>query len=215
MHSSQSGIEAGTRVQPYKILVAVAFDATGDSALREGIAHAVERSGAELHVVHVVADSALSSSEEALLGIEPGLAKTHAALRARLEGVWQEQGEVTVIGHIRPGSPADVILQVAAEIDADLLVLGTHNRSGLQKLLLGSVGAQVLHHAHCPVLIAVAKSHALEGAERIEPPCPECLAVRTQSSNTRFWCERHSKPYLQPHIYVPRDTPRESLMVTY
>jgi nucleotide-binding universal stress UspA family protein len=215
MGNSPSATDARV-TRPYKILVAVAFDATGDNALREGIAHAVDRRGAELHVVYVVSDSALSTSADALLDVDQSLANAPDELRSRIEKLWHQQGSVNVIGHIRPGDPAEVILQVAAEIDADLLVLGTHNRTSLQKLLLGSVGAQVLHRAHCPVLIAMAKSHELTTTlERIEPPCPECLAVRARGANERLWCERHAKAYLEPHIYVPRDVPRDSLMPTY
>ena len=39
----------------------------------------------------------------------------------------------------------------------------------------------------------------------------KCLAARKESGNARFWCERHAKAYLQPHIYVPRDEARTSM----
>jgi hypothetical protein len=68
-------------------------------------------------------------------------------LCGHIESIWRETREVEVIGHIRSGSAADAILQVAADIGADLLVLGTHRRTGLQKLLLGSVTVRVLHSA--------------------------------------------------------------------
>lgn len=45
------------------------------------------------------------------------------------------------------------ILETAALVEADLIVMGSHGRKGLEKLVLGSVAAQVLSHAHLPVMI--------------------------------------------------------------
>jgi nucleotide-binding universal stress UspA family protein len=53
---------------------------------------------------------------------------------------------------LREGSPAREIVRWAEERSADLLVMGTHGRSGLERLLLGSVAEEVLRHAPCPVL---------------------------------------------------------------
>ncbi|MDP3169424.1 MAG: universal stress protein, partial [Polaromonas sp.] len=45
------------------------------------------------------------------------------------------------------------ILETAGSVGADLIVMGSHGRRGLEKLVLGSVAAQVLAHAHLPILI--------------------------------------------------------------
>jgi nucleotide-binding universal stress UspA family protein len=50
-------------------------------------------------------------------------------------------------------SPADGILAVADELGADLIVMASHGRSGVSRVLLGSVAERVLRHAKCPVLI--------------------------------------------------------------
>jgi nucleotide-binding universal stress UspA family protein len=50
------------------------------------------------------------------------------------------------------GHPAETICRVAKEEGCDLIVMGTHGRSGLGRLLLGSVAEQVLREAACPVL---------------------------------------------------------------
>lgn len=52
----------------------------------------------------------------------------------------------------RPGQAAHVILEVAEEFSADLIVMGTHGRSGLSHMLLGSVTEKVMRRAACPVL---------------------------------------------------------------
>ncbi|NDC37297.1 MAG: universal stress protein [Proteobacteria bacterium] len=50
-------------------------------------------------------------------------------------------------------SPADGILAIAKDIDADLIVIASHGRSGVRRVLLGSVAERVLRHAPCPVLV--------------------------------------------------------------
>ena len=56
--------------------------------------------------------------------------------------------------HARQGHPADVLLDVAEEEAADLIVVGNRGISGARRFLLGSVPTKVAHHAHCDVLIA-------------------------------------------------------------
>jgi nucleotide-binding universal stress UspA family protein len=69
-----------------------------------------------------------------------------AAEIARAAGV-----EVTV--HARQGDPADAILDVAEEREADLIIVGNKGMTGTRRFLLGSVPNKVSHHAPCSVLI--------------------------------------------------------------
>lgn len=55
--------------------------------------------------------------------------------------------------HIHVGQPADVIAKMASELGCDLIVMGTHGRSPLGGLVMGSVATRVLHQAICPVLL--------------------------------------------------------------
>jgi universal stress protein A len=52
-----------------------------------------------------------------------------------------------------PGQPVDVIVKLAAKMNADLIVLGTQGRTGLPRALIGSVAERVVRHAPCPVLV--------------------------------------------------------------
>jgi nucleotide-binding universal stress UspA family protein len=51
------------------------------------------------------------------------------------------------------GNPGDEIVDYAAKIGADLIVMGSHGHSGVRRLLLGSVAEKVLHRTPCPVLV--------------------------------------------------------------
>lgn len=199
--------------QPYRILIAVAFDTTATPVLLEGMNLAKGHAGSELHIVHVAAET---DRPEAAYTVVPMAERPEGPvmqLRNRLELAWQQTPERGAIAHIRYGDPAKAILQLAIDIGADVLVVGTHRRSGVQKLVLGSVAEQVLHAAHCPVLVVLAKDYSgAIASPSPEPPCKDCLAARHASANAQFWCARHSKVYLQPHIYVPRDQPRSSVL---
>jgi nucleotide-binding universal stress UspA family protein len=212
--SIQSPACSSAPPRTYKVLVAVAFEPTADAALQEGIALATRNPSSELHVVHAIADS-LTLTGDSLAATAERMNEATEQLRRFVEAAWQQVGELRVIAHLRPGDPAAAIMQAAIDIDADVIVVGTHRRSGLRKLVLGSVAEQVLRGAHCPVLIALPKDYSGTSASpRVAPPCGDCLAARSQSGNAQFWCDRHSKPYLAPHIYVPRDQPRSSMFPT-
>jgi nucleotide-binding universal stress UspA family protein len=190
------------QVKPYGILAAVSFDETGDYALREAVRIAEQNESAELHVVHVIEESLGHEGDgDALASVE-----VPKELSRRVSAVWAKR-QLKITAHIRLGNPARSILQTAGDLDADLIVVGAHRRTGIQKLVMGSVGEQVLRDAHCGVLVAMPKDHIGAAATaRIEPPCADCVAARTASRNAQYWCERHSRSRLRPHVYEPSDS---------
>lgn len=62
------------------------------------------------------------------------------------------RGDVEMTQVIAEGDPVREILRVAAEEQADFIVLGTHGRTGLSRLLMGSVAEKVIREAMCPVI---------------------------------------------------------------
>lgn len=60
---------------------------------------------------------------------------------------------------VRDGEAADSILEAAAETQADIIVLGSHSRTGFEKILMGSVTEKVLKHSTIPLFIVPAKKH--------------------------------------------------------
>lgn len=199
----------------YVILVGMAFDDTDATALREAARVAALQPLSELHVVHAVVEENATTATAGLVSIDGRLQEAPLEMRRRIEAL-QNEVPRRVTGHVRVGEPVRAILQTAADVEADVVVVGTHQRKGLKKLVLGSVAANVLQEAHCPVLVAIPKDHSgTARSEHIDPPCPACLETRARANDPAAWCERHSHGYLKPHVYEPSDTPRNSVMSTY
>jgi len=72
--------------------------------------------------------------------------------RRQLEVVAASIADLPVEIHAVVGEPAQAIVAMARECRADLIVMGTQGRSGVSRMLLGSVAELVLRHAPCPVL---------------------------------------------------------------
>ena len=188
---------------PYVILVALSTDETGDLALYEAARIAASRPNSELHVVHVVEENGTAESDDEFVTLEHRLERAPTAI----EGVvnrFQRSLPARVTAHVRAGEVWRSILQAAVDLNADLIVVGSHRRTRLEKMIVGSNAERVLRNAHCPVLVAVLKNY--EGATKsqsIEPPCAECLVVRQETHGATFWCDRHRRAYTQPHVYSP------------
>ena len=72
-----------------------------------------------------------------------------------LSGIAQQLSNpsFTVEYEVVPGSAADVIVEVAGRVQADLIAMTTHGEGGLGRLVFGSVAGAVLHRAPCPILL--------------------------------------------------------------
>jgi len=81
-------------------------------------------------------------------------AQAHAVVE-RIVGLLRKEG-IAAQGEVPQGSPADMIVAAAARNDADLIVMGSHGRSGFERLLLGSNSEQVLNRTRCAVLVVKA-----------------------------------------------------------
>lgn len=104
--------------------------------------------GADLHLLHVHLLHALTPEGEDVPF--PGEDRARATLESSAGEVpWNQ-----VVHEIRRGvNAAPTILEYAAEHDADLIVMGSHGRRGVRRLLLGSVTEEVVRLAPCPVLV--------------------------------------------------------------
>lgn len=99
------------------------------------------------------------------------------------EGLLQEASEYLDARGIRNrtlrciGQPAEAILQTAEEEHVDLIVMGSHGRSGLQRFLLGSVSNQVVSHSPVSVLVARAPKEAKTSPAPHEPPVQKAIKI--------------------------------------
>jgi universal stress protein A len=89
----------------------------------------------------------------ALISLIDGGQARHKALTKRLRELYAPEHSIDVTYHVRDGIAAEEILRMAGENRCDLIVMGTHGRTGLGRLLIGSVAESVLRDAGCPVLV--------------------------------------------------------------
>jgi nucleotide-binding universal stress UspA family protein len=196
--------ETPETAKPYVILAALAFDETGEAALREAARGVGPHS--VLHVVHVIREESQAKSSLELEALEARMNEASGRLRDAIEKQWPEAPH-KIVAHVRVGALAKSIVQTAVDLNADLLIVGTHQRAGLKKLLLGSIAEQIVDHAHCPVLLAVPKDYQGRAhSDSIQPPCTDCLETRQKTQGEQFWCERHQRTYLKPHVYTPSES---------
>jgi len=134
-----------------RLLVALDAGRSSDRALSEAVSVA-RALGAMIWLVHVGYEPAVMCAESALADAlrGPGLlakGKDVLSLAARSVPVALLGGQLLL-----EGDPADEILGAAEQVDADLIVLGTHGRGPVSRFLLGSTAHSVLLRASCPVL---------------------------------------------------------------
>lgn len=140
-----------------KILTATDFSEYSDVALQYA-RELARRFGAELHVLHVV--DVVSPSSMAGIGSYAAAApdlwqQMIEAERARLEGLVSARDRAELQAHIAFESgepPAEAIVAYAENYQIDLIVMGTHGRRGVPRIVMGSVTERVLRMAPCPVL---------------------------------------------------------------
>ncbi len=111
---------------------------------------------AELHVLHVIQDLAPLVPEPGAALAPPldYLRELELNAQAMLERALDAQWSVgkKIVKAVRQGPPFLEIIHYAQETNIDLIVIGTHGRSGLAHMLMGSVAEKVVRKAPCPVL---------------------------------------------------------------
>ncbi|MBL8830149.1 MAG: universal stress protein [Planctomycetaceae bacterium] len=141
-----------------RILCAIDFSPTSDKALAVAQRLASE-SGAELLLVH-----AFDLPEKFTM---QGQTHPHdPAVEQQLQALSVDP-KLKVQRLLHAGPSGHVVCWVAQERSCDLIVVGTHGRTGLKSVLLGSVAQQVLQHAPCPVLVV--RNRAADEAPLPEP----------------------------------------------
>lgn len=133
------------------ILIATDFGSLGQQAVRVGFELAAKVDG-KVHLVHVFT---LQDSPESGALARDALRDAELMAAGKLRAVADVYRDSGQLGEVltRQGDPASMILLTAEELSADIIVLGTHGRRGLPRLLLGSTAESVLRLATCTVVI--------------------------------------------------------------
>ena len=150
-----------------RILVPTDFSADADAAVVYALrlASAFGASVGLLHVVENPIAAGVWSSEvytAEIAGLQINLVRD---AEERLRKYAAEMG-AAVTSEVRTGPAARVILEFAKEHGVDLIVMGTHGRTGLAHALMGSVAERVVRLARCPVLTLRAETVAVAVAPR-------------------------------------------------
>ena len=139
-----------------RILIPTDFSPPSEAALEYARILAA-KFGSSLRILHVI-DDPTASSDFVADGFAPSTEDIRTALleqaRTRLDGLMNQVDRTRYHAHADAvlGMPAATIVEYAAATHAGLIVMGTHGRTGLAHLLMGSVAEQVVRTAPCPVL---------------------------------------------------------------
>ncbi len=175
---------------PIHMVVGYDFSEPAQATLRRAIALAETEPRHVLHILTVL-------DEKGGIGAQPKGKKVDYSdvveiqetltkdIEARLKAV-DPRSDIHFFVHVRIGAPATEILGLAMEVGAHLVIVGSHGRTGLKRVLMGSVSEKVVREAKCPVLVAREREYQdVELQTVVEAP------------------EGHAeeRPYVQPHRY--------------
>lgn len=134
-----------------KILVGTDFSHYSDRAVDYAVMLS-EQFSAKILILHIIESLAYSVTDSlTVVGHEQALSATATALLENTLKKVVDQG-CPAESHLGHGTPYREIMKKAEEMKSDLVVIGTHGRTGMEHLLLGSVAEKVVRLATCPVL---------------------------------------------------------------
>lgn len=162
----------------YRIVVGSDFSELGDRAVVEALKLCEAHPHADLHVITVGSEAPagvrMPGHEPRVLSLEDA----REAARSRVESLVEQylaaghrldMDKVAVYTTV--GAAAERIVALAGAVEADVIVVGTHGRRGLQRFVLGSVAAEVVRRAPCGVFVIRPRDFARgEKVPEIQPP---------------------------------------------
>jgi nucleotide-binding universal stress UspA family protein len=131
--------------------IVVPVDFSPESLAAVDVALQVADAPQNVHVVHVIIDITPLEAGEVWGVIDPQarVAQVEKLLKEKLTGDKYKGVQIAVL----LGEPAHGIANYAQEKKAELIVIPSHGRTGITRLLIGSVAERVVRLAHCPVLV--------------------------------------------------------------
>jgi len=138
-------------LQPRNIIAAIDFSGSSLLAMETALSLAPDRGGT-LCLLHVLE---VPRGIDPIGVLQPSIAELDAEALDRLQELVPENldKDIRIERFVVRGSPAKMIANQARERAADLIVVGTHGRKGLARMLLGSTAESLLRHSPCQVLV--------------------------------------------------------------
>jgi nucleotide-binding universal stress UspA family protein len=191
----------------YVVVVGVDYSAASERALDEALNLACSKHRVQLHIANVRSDPGAEAASAEEAAQPPPWRYWASELQefvARKVAAFQVAAGAAPFQHLythqRMGDPAHELAQLAADVEADLVVVGTHDWHRASQRLLGSVTEAVTRLAPCPVLV-VRRKAVSPPSPAIQPACPACIAARQGSNGADLWCEHHSRADGHRHTY--------------
>ena len=153
-----------------KILIALDYDPSAQKIAETGYAFA-KSMNAQLILLHITSDPAYYSSlnYSPIMGFDSfsnlDIIQTDTtevlkkAAQEYLDKIKQHLGDKSIQTVVKDGDFGQSILDTATEMNVDVIVMGTHSRRGLDKILMGSVAEKVLHKSSIPLFIIPTKDY--------------------------------------------------------
>ncbi len=142
-----------TALSVKNVLFATDFSATSEAALPYATA-ICRHFGSMLHTAHVLSDASILMMTGGVdyVSLSTIYEDAHTEAKEKLDQISGRLEGIPHRNHVRHGQVWENLAGIVQDEEIDLIVLGTHGRTGLGKLLLGSVAEDILRHAPCPVL---------------------------------------------------------------
>jgi nucleotide-binding universal stress UspA family protein len=151
-------------LHPVQVVVAYDFSPSSEQALARAVEVAARAPQHVLHFVAVLDPHARRAAGEPLERVSYETAdRLQQSIMECVSAAFAGRPTAAAVQffvHARIGKPAQEILALASEVGADLIFIGSHGKTGVERLLLGSVSERVVREAGCPVMVARPKSYA-------------------------------------------------------
>jgi nucleotide-binding universal stress UspA family protein len=182
----------------FSVVVGLDFTDADGPAFDQAARLALRVPGSELHLVHVFGTAPSAERSRELVDHLRLYADEKADMLRGLHGI--------AVGiHLRGGHTVHELIRLATEVQADVIVVGSHRGAHVKDWVVGSTVEQLVGGAPFPVLVATPQPrHAQKQEIVIEPPCPQCVATRTATRGKEWWCERHAHEAAAGHTYSYR-----------
>ncbi|MCK9327271.1 MAG: universal stress protein [Bacteroidales bacterium] len=153
-----------TRNNVNTVLIAIDYDPSAQKVAETGY-HLAEAMNARVVVMHAITDTIgyYSRGYSSIMGFTGyanndlwnlgSMEDLSAASVEYLDKIRTHLGDPSIETVIETGDPSDAILKVAERVNADMIVMGSHSRRGLEKILMGSVAEKVLRHTEKPMFV--------------------------------------------------------------